>query len=95
MYLIYGIHLLLNFVTSTKDNPQALLIRGIDDVVGPGRVSKLLDIRKDFNKQHLSDCAELWVEDSDIKAEYITDVRVGIDYAGEYWRSKPWRFIMV
>lgn len=94
VYLIYGIHLLLNFVTGKKDNPQALLIRGIDDIVGPGRVSKALSIQKEFNQQHLYRNNELWVEDSNIVATYKTDTRVGIDYAGEVWKNKPWRFIL-
>ncbi|MBI9066663.1 MAG: DNA-3-methyladenine glycosylase [Salinivirgaceae bacterium] len=94
VYLIYGIHLLLNFVSGEKDNPQAVLIRGIDDVVGPGRVSKALDIRKEFNQIHLLNNNELWVEDSGIIANYKSDVRVGVDYAGEYWKNRPWRFML-
>lgn len=95
VYLIYGIHLLLNVVTGPENEPQAILIRGIDNIIGPGRVSKVLGIKKEFNKQHLSSCEQLWVEDSNIKANYKTDVRVGIDYAGDYWKNKQWRYILI
>lgn len=94
VYLIYGIHLMLNIVCGSKNNPQAILIRGIDHIQGPGRVSKALAIQKNFNKQHIINFDKLWIEDSGGLAEYKTDVRVGIDYAGDEWKNKPWRFIM-
>jgi len=93
VYLIYGMYYMLNFVTSCKDNPQAVLIRGVDEVKGPGRVGKLLEIDASFNKQCLFESAQLWVENGEGIADYTTDFRVGIDYAGEYWKSRPWRFI--
>jgi DNA-3-methyladenine glycosylase len=34
VYLCYGIHHLFNVVTGLKDNPQAVLIRGLEPVVG-------------------------------------------------------------
>ena len=37
VYLIYGIHWMLNVVTAEKDNPQAILIRGTKEVSGPGK----------------------------------------------------------
>ena len=36
IYLIYGMHWMLNVVTSTPGNPQAVLIRGIGGHSGPG-----------------------------------------------------------
>ncbi len=94
VYLIYGMHYLLNFVTEREGIPQAVLIRGIDDIKGPGRVSKIVAIDKKHNRTSLFESEEIWVEDTEIHAEYFTDVRVGIDYAGDYWKNKPWRFIM-
>lgn len=94
VYLIYGIHKLLNFVTAGENNPQAVLIRGVDKVIGPGRVSRLLQITKDLNKASLLDSEEIWVEDAPIIADYQTAPRVGIDYAGDYWKNKPWRFFI-
>src|SRR5690606_14390662 len=34
-YLIYGMHWLLNIVTGPADNPEAVLIRGVEGVIGP------------------------------------------------------------
>lgn len=34
VYLCYGIHHLLNIITSTKNNPHAVLIRGIEPKIG-------------------------------------------------------------
>jgi len=94
VYLIYGIHYLLNIVTANIDNPQAILIRGINNVVGPGRVSKLLQIDKSFNKQNLFSSDKIWIEKGLQQITYRTDVRVGIDYAGDYWKNRPWRYIL-
>lgn len=93
IYLIYGMHYMLNFVTSVQDNPQAVLIRGVDQTFGPGRVAKLLQINKTLNTQSVLSSPEIWIEDKGWKADYSTDVRVGIDYAGNYWKNKPWRYI--
>ena len=35
----------------------------------------------------------LWIEDSTKEVEYETDARVGIDYADECDRVRPWRFV--
>lgn len=94
VYLIYGIHYLLNFVTAEKENPQAVLIRGVDNIIGPGRVSKALQINKSLNKECLLTSEEIWVEDSMQKQRYKTAPRIGIDYAGEVWKNKPWRFLI-
>ncbi len=94
VYLIYGMHYMLNFVTGNEGNPQAVLIRGIDQIIGPGRVSKLLEISKKHNQTNLLRSKELWVENSHVKPAIITSTRIGIDYAGDYWKEKPWRFIL-
>jgi DNA-3-methyladenine glycosylase len=83
---------MLNFVTSGPDNPQAVLIRGIDQLFGPGKVTKRLQIDKSFNKQHLLTDQRIWVEDSNQEINYTTHPRVGIDYAGDYWKNVPWRY---
>lgn len=95
VYLIYGMHYMLNFVTSVKDNPQAVLIRGVNKTFGPGRVTKLLQIDKTFNKKSIINSPLIWIEDVGQKVAYKTDVRVGIDYAGDYWRNRPWRYIVI
>ncbi len=95
VYLIYGMHYMLNFVTSIENNPQAVLIRGVDNVLGPGRVAKLLEIDKSFHRSSLFTSDSIWLEDNVDVSSYRTDVRVGIDYAGDYWKNRPWRFIKI
>ena len=51
VYLIYGMHHMLNVVTHTDGIPSAVLIREIEGVSGPGRVAKLLSINKSLNTQ--------------------------------------------
>lgn len=94
VYLIYGIYWMLNVVSGIKNNPQAILIRGIKDCYGPGRVSKLLAINKSFYGEDLCSSSRIWIEKTptDCPREIITQARVGIDYAGDIWRNKPWRF---
>jgi DNA-3-methyladenine glycosylase len=94
VYLIYGIHFMLNFVCGAEGNPQAVLIRGVDQVFGPGRVSKLLQIDKTHNQSLLLTSTELWVEDAPKVKNYQTTPRIGIDYAGDYWKNKPWRYMV-
>lgn len=93
VYLIYGIHYMLNFVTGQKNNPQAILIRGVDGIIGPGRVTKQLQINKGLNKTNLLNSNEIWIEDGEPQ-NYKTSTRIGIDYSGEFWKNRPWRFIM-
>lgn len=94
MYLIYGMYWMLNIVTSVKDIPQAILIRGIEGFNGPGKLTKALALDKSFYGQHLNTSENLWIENSEIKPDYITTPRIGIDYAGEIWKNKPWRYIV-
>jgi len=92
VYLIYGMYWMLNFVTGEQDIPQAVLIRGVDIVVGPGRLSRHFDISKDFYGESLISSERLWVEDHPGVVNVEAGQRIGIDYAGDYWASRPWRF---
>lgn len=94
MYLIYGMYWMLNIVTENENIPQAVLIRGISEVSGPGRLTRKLLLDKSFNGEDLQTSDRIWIEDSDIKAKYLTAPRVGIDYAGDYWKNRPWRFML-
>ena len=92
VYLVYGMHWMLNFVTGKKDNPQAVLIRGVKDTCGPGRITRLMKIDKGFYGENLSLSKKIWVEETNINVNCKTGKRIGIDYAGELWKNKPWRF---
>lgn len=94
VYLIYGMYWMLNIVTGNENDASAILIRGIDNTFGPGRVGKVLQLDKSFYGEDLSFSNRIWIEDSDKKPKFSTSQRIGIDYAGEPWVSKPWRFII-
>lgn len=93
VYLIYGMYWMLNIVTSVEGDPEAVLIRGISDYSGPGRLSKHLGIDKSFYAEDMSTSQRIWIEDIGFCPRYITTPRIGVDYAGTYWASKPWRFV--
>jgi DNA-3-methyladenine glycosylase len=94
VYLIYGMYWMLNIVTGQRDNPQAVLIRGLEGIWGPGRITRDLRINGSFYGASLVDSGNIWVEDDGSKVEYNTKTRIGIDYAGEVWKNKLWRFIL-
>lgn len=96
VYLIYGIYWMLNVVTAEENNPQAILIRGIHGISGPGKITKNLLIDKSFYGEHLATSNKLWIETplNQIEINYKKLPRIGIDYAGEKWKSKPWRYLM-
>ena len=93
VYLIYGMYWMLNFVTGRKDEPQAVLIRGIEKYDGPGKLTRALEIDKGFNQKDITVSPLLWVEDRGLHLDHEERPRVGIDYAGAEWAGKPWRFI--
>ncbi|WP_225919206.1 DNA-3-methyladenine glycosylase [Actomonas aquatica] len=96
VYLCYGIHEMLNLVTGPKDYPAAVLIRGVEGVVGPGRLTKRLGIGRALNGAAAGRACGLWLEDDGlvVREEEVTSTpRVGIDYAGPEWAAKPWRFV--
>ena len=92
VYLCYGIHHLLNVVAAEAGQPEAVLIRGLEGISGPGRLAKALQIDMAFNREDLINSDRLWLEDGP-QMPYITAPRVGIDYADEEDRMQLWRFI--
>jgi DNA-3-methyladenine glycosylase len=95
VYLIYGMYWMLNIVTGKDNDPQAILIRGIENWAGPGKLTKFLGIDRSFYGEDLVTSERIWVEDAGVKPAIKTGPRIGIDYAGEYWKSRPWRFYIV
>jgi len=92
VYFIYGMYWMLNFVAGGVNEPQAALIRGIEGYNGPGKLTKALGIDKSFYGIDLSSSNRIWVEDDGMLPTIITGPRIGIDYAGEPWKSKHWRY---
>jgi len=95
MYLIYGMYWMMNVVTAGEGVPQAVLIRGLREANGPGRLTKLIGVDKSYYGEDLVNSSRLWIEESGRVPDFITEPRIGIDYAGEPWKDLPWRFIMV
>ena len=94
MYLCYGMHWLANVITGDIDCPQGVLLRAGENYSGPAKLTKRLLIDKSFNGLDICTNGLLWIEDDGRKFEISTAPRVGIDYAGDEWKNKPWRFIM-
>lgn len=91
-YLIYGVHWMLNIVTGPAEHPQAVLIRGIEDVIGPGRVGKAIQLDRSFYGEDLGTSPRIWIEDHKVDGDIIASTRIGVDYAGAVWKNKLWRF---
>jgi DNA-3-methyladenine glycosylase len=96
IYLCYGVHWLLNITTREQGYPAAVLIRAVEGIEGPGRLTKHFQINSDFNDQLLTRVGGLWVEDCAVDLQQDTidaTSRVGVDYAGPEWAAVPWRFV--
>lgn len=95
VYFTYGMHWMLNIVTRPKDYPAAVLIRGLEGVNGPGRLTKKLGITGALSGKKLGRASGLWIER---RARRIHPrsikkaARIGVDYAGPAWAGKKWRF---
>ncbi len=91
VYLCYGIHWMLNLVTGPENDPQAVLIRGVEGASGPGRVTKFLAIDKSLNDTRLGDALSL-EDDGYAPAHVAASPRVGIGYAAPEDQARLWRF---
>ena len=94
VYFVYGMYWMLNFVTGHEGDASAVLIRGLDDIRGPGRVGKILQLDRSLYAENLSTSQRLWLEDNGTPIHYTSHPRIGIQYAGEPWTNMPWRFIL-
>jgi DNA-3-methyladenine glycosylase len=92
MYLIYGMHWMLNIVSGPKDIPQAVLIRGLQGISGPGRVSRELAMDGSFYGENILTSQRIRIEEGINSPVLFSSPRIGVDYSGEYWSSRPWRY---
>jgi len=96
VYLVYGMHEMLNIVTGDVEYPAAVLIRGAENISGPGRLTKKLQINRKLNGRPASKETGLWIEDDGRKvssSKIIRTPRIGVAYAKE-WAQKPYRFFL-
>jgi DNA-3-methyladenine glycosylase len=103
VYLVYGMHWLLNFSTVGAGTPEGVLIRGVLTadraqpalISGPGRVTAYLRVDRRLDHVDTTNSTDMWLEDRGIRVparRIRTGPRVGIDYAGAYWAARRWRF---
>lgn len=92
VYLCYGVHWLLNFVTGETGEAQAVLIRACEDYTGPGKLTKAMGITGELNRADTCVSEEIWVEDDGRRFSVASDTRVGIKYAAPEDQARLWRF---
>jgi DNA-3-methyladenine glycosylase len=95
VYLVYGMHWMLNVVTGPINYPAAVLIRSIDTITGPGRLTKALGITGALNNHVANAQTGIWfIKNPDpAPAQVIRSARIGVAYAGPIWSVKPYRFV--
>jgi len=104
VYFVYGMHHLLNVVTGSVDDPQAVLIRGAEpwpaakpldtSLAGPAKLCKALGITtQEHNRLDVCVSGEIrfLARLAALSEEIAASPRIGVDYAGE-WAAKPLRF---
>jgi DNA-3-methyladenine glycosylase len=106
VYLIYGIHQMLNCVCGPGSAANAVLLRAVEPVPeslpwlhpsgrGPGNLCKAFGVERRNNRDDLCDAgAELFIGPrpfSQPKPKIVRGPRVGVDYAGR-WAREPLRF---
>ncbi len=97
VYLCYGVHEMLNLVTGPEGWPAAVLIRGIEGVSGPGRLTAAHRLDRRFNGRPADRTAGLWLEDDGWvvpRRAIRATPRIGVASAGPEWAAKPWRFVL-
>jgi DNA-3-methyladenine glycosylase len=92
VYLIYGMYWMLNIVTGPANVPQAILIRGIQGFNGPGKLTKHLGIDGSFYGENICDSRRIRIADTGIQVTIEESPRIGINYAGDPWVKKLWRY---
>ena len=106
VYLIYGIHQMLNCVCGPGGAPNAVLLRAAEQApgsapwlhrsaTGPGNLCKALGVERRHNRGDLCDSGgELFIAPRPpgaVRPRVLRGPRVGVGYAG-VWAGEPLRF---
>jgi DNA-3-methyladenine glycosylase len=96
IYLVYGMHWMLNVVTGPSGYPAAVLIRSVETIEGPGRLTAALGITGALNGLAATEQSGLWFLDrvEATPAQVVKTARIGVGYAGPLWAAKEYRFVL-
>ena len=97
VYRIYGLHWMLNVVTAAENDAAAVLIRGVEGLDGPGRVTAALGIDASFYGKEARPETGLWFERAAkpvSKMRILATPRIGVAYAGPIWAARKLRFVL-
>jgi DNA-3-methyladenine glycosylase len=94
IYFVYGMHWMLNVVTGPVGCPAAVLIRSVESIIGPARLTKALAITGALNGQPATEETGLWFSEGPRppRRQILRSARIGVGYAGSVWALKPYRF---
>lgn len=105
VYFIYGMYHCLNIVTEKDGKAGAVLIRGVENCNGPGKLCRALAIKLDLYGKPAVPLSGLWIEDRGIsvslkskaqnprfRIKRTSRVNIGGD---EKAKKRLWRFILV
>ena len=100
VYFIYGMYDMLNVVTGSENDPQAVLLRAAEpldawsaDLSGPGKLTRAMHITRAQNSLLLT-TPRLHFQPRPPGAppRIAATPRIGVDYAGA-WKMAPLRFL--
>lgn len=97
VYFVYGMHYMVNIVTSVEDYPSAILLRGTSQTKGPAKLAKKFAVDKSFSGLVANRKNGLWVEDRGIKIsknKIKRGERIGVNFAGPIWAKKKLRYYL-
>jgi DNA-3-methyladenine glycosylase len=99
VYLIYGLHEMLNVVAGAAGQGQGVLIRAADplddwkaDLSGPGRLTRALQITRLQNGLDVTGAELHFLDNPDDRPAVQSTKRIGIDYALQ-WKHAPLRYV--
>lgn len=101
VYLVYGIHWCLNFVTEREGHGSAVLLRALEPVRnlpgktnGPGLLCRAMQIDGHLNGHDLISPDLFVVAGTPVDpADVAARPRIGVDYSGA-WAAEPLRFYL-